>query len=487
LSTRTGAPSPTCALSACSEETIVKKTLAIVFACAALVPLSSQSPPTLRDAAAARRARVLKKIPAGLMIVQSADRSQPNLYEFMVPDTEAHDFVYLTGLDRVAEPGSVLVLNPRGETYREVLYTADDVEQVKKRTGLEHVFPHAKFLVDLSSAITDFRNLRITQLRFKPVASDFSRGLGPENGRKTIYLNYPRFTNLNEAVNPRLDLARRLREASPEIDVHDASDVLDYERMIHDEYGIAQLRRAIQITGLGLMEGMRTARPGLTTKEVMEVIDFVYRYNGARLGFPTGVSSGPSGLPIYATAREEHEARAGSLPIRPGELVHIDTGAEFNHYSADIQRNVPADGKFTAEQRKIYQVVLEVQKAVIDRVRPGARWWDLHNLAVKMLNDAGGWDKSYTYGIGHFIGMEVHDHGDYLMPLRPGMVLAIEQGAIVNGTRVAFEDDVLVTETGFEWLSRFIPIEIAEIEKLRTEPPVFDPARFLLKGPPARQ
>ena len=91
--------------------------------------------------------------------------------------------------------------------------------------------------------------------------------------------------------------------------------------------------------------------------------------------------------------------------------------------------------------------------------------WNLLHLA-RMLKDAGGWDESYTYGIGHFIGMEVHEHGDYVGPLMPGMVLAIEQGAVVNGTRVAFEDDVLVTNNGHEWLTRFIPIEIDEVEAL---------------------
>jgi len=330
------------------------------------------------------------------MIVQSADRSQPNLYEFMVPDTENHDFIYLTGIDNVEPPGSTLVLNPRGETYREILYTSDDVDQVKKRTGLTHVFPQSRFLRDLSSALTDYRNLRLTQLRFKPVASDIALGLGTEGTRKVISLNYPRFTNLQEPLNPRFSLARRLREASPELEIRDAAEILDRERMIHDEYGLAQLREAIRITGRGLIEGIKVARPGLTTKEVMETIDFVYRYNGAGLGFPTGVSSGPSGLPVYATAREEHEARAGSRVIRPGELVHIDTGAEYNHYSADVQRNVPVDGTFTDEQRAIYQVVLNVQKAVIAQVRPGVRWWDLHNLAVRMLREAGGWDEATT-------------------------------------------------------------------------------------------
>ena len=180
--------------------------------------------------------------------------------------------------------------------------------------------------------------------------------------------------------------------------------------------------------------------------------------------------------------RKEEAARKGDARILEGTLVHFDTGAEFNHYSADVQRTVPADGTFTEEQARIYQVVLEVQKAVIEQVRPGVTWQELHDLAVSMLRDAGGWDESYTYGIGHYIGMEVHEHGDYIKPLQPGMVLAIEQGAIVDGTRVAFEDDVLVTEDGYEWLTRFIPIEIDEVEALRRQPTLIDPEMLLRKG-----
>ena len=113
-------------------------------------------------------------------------------------------------------------------------------------------------------------------------------------------------------------------------------------------------------------------------------------------------------------------------------------------------------------------------------VPPGATWRQLHDMAVEMLRDAGGWDATYTYGIGHFIGMEVHEHGDYTAPLEPGMVLAIEQGVVVDGTRVAFEDDVLVTEDGHEWLSHFIPIEIDDVESLRREAPVVRPQALLL-------
>ena len=440
--------------------------------------LAAQS--TVWEAAATRRARIAEAIKDGILIIQSADRSQPNLYEFFVPDTEGHDFTYLTGLEDPKLPGSTLVLNPQGKTYTVILYTSDDVDFTKQLTGLEHVFPQEQLLEDLSSALTDYRNLRITQLRFKPVASDLSLALGDRT--KIFYFNYPRFTNLNEPTNPRFELVDRLRQASPEIQVRDLGNTLDRMRMIQDNFGLTQLRHAVTITGKGLMEGMKLVRPGLTTAQVMETTDYIYRLNGGRLGFPTSVSSGtPDHIIVYATAREEMAARSSTRTIKAGELVHFDTGAAFNHYSADIQRVVPADGVFTAAQRRVYDKVVAVQKKVIEQVKPGTTWWECQELAEKMLREAGGWDKSYTYGIGHFIGMEVHEHGDYLAPFEPGMVLAIEQGVVVNGMRIAFEDNVLVTETGHEWLSSFIPIDAEDVEALRQQPPDIELEKLLLQ------
>jgi Xaa-Pro aminopeptidase len=435
-----------------------------------------------RDASIARRSEYMDRMAGGLAVITSADRSQPNLYEFFVPDTENHDFIFLTGIYESPPPGSVLVLNPHGDTYREILYTDDDPDEARRISGIEHVYPRDLFLEHLSSALTDFRNLRITQLRFKPVASDLAKGWGPDE--KLLYVNYPRFTNLNEPANPRLAFLDRLKEATSELVFRDAGDLLDPMRMVLDDFAMKNLGRAIEITGKGLTEGMKAARPDLTTLEVMQTVDYIYRLHGAGLGFHTGVALASNlDAPLrWESTREEEAARKGDARIRPGMLVHFDTGAEFNHYSADVQRTVPADGRFTPDQRRIYEVVLNVQKAVIDGVRPGATWQELHDLAVSMLRDAGGWDESYTYGIGHFIGMEVHEHGDYLAPLEPGMVLAIEQGVIVDGTRVAFEDDVLVTENGHEWLTRFIPIEIDEVEALMDTPPLINPKILLGRG-----
>lgn len=432
-----------------------------------------------REAAIARRTEFMRRMEGGLAVITSADRSQPNLYEFYTPDTESHDFLFLTGIYDAPPPGAVLVLNPGGNTFREVLYTDGDPAEATRLSGIEHVFPRDRFLEHMSSALTDYRNLRITQLRFKEVASDFARGWGDRD--KLLYVNYPRIENLNEPATPRLAFVDRIREATSEVVVRDAGDLLDPLRMVLDDFAEKNVRRAIEITGKGLMEGMKVARPGLTTRQVMETADYVYRLHGADLGFPTGVAvaSHLDEVLKWESTAEEEAARKGDARIGEGDLVHFDTGARMNHYSADVQRTVPAGDRFTDEQRRVYQGVLGVQKAVITAVRPGVTWQELHDLAVSMLRDAGGWDESYTYGIGHYIGLEVHEHGDYTGPLVPGMVLAIEQGAIVNGTRVAFEDDVLVTADGHEWLTRFVPIEIDEVEALRRQEPLVRPELLL--------
>jgi len=426
-----------------------------------------------REAAIARRAEFAKRMKGGIAVITSADRTQPNLYESYTIDTENKDFVFLTGIYDTVPPGHILVINPGGTTYKEVLYTDMSPYEAARLSGIKYVFPKAKFLEHMSSALSDYRNLRITQLRFKEVASDYARGWGDKE--KPLYVNYPRIDNLNEPPAPRLAFLDRIRATTSEVVFRDAGDLLDPMRMIIDDFGRKNLDRAIAITGIGLMEAMKAAKPGMTTLQLMETADYLYRFNGASLGFNTGVSlaSNMNDEIKWESAAAEEAARKGDARVVPGALVHFDTGAAMNHYSADIQRTVPADGKFTPEQRRVYQGVLDVQKAVIAAVKPGVTWQQLQTIAETELRKKGGWDKSYTYGIGHFIGLETHEHGDYVGPLKPGMVIAIEQGAVVDGTRVAFEDDVLVTANGHEWLTRFIPIEIDEVEALVQQPSVY--------------
>ncbi len=451
------------------------------------IDVDNPEPEQLRTIFSKRRARILQAIPDGAMLVYSVDRAQERRLEFQVPHSDNHDFIYLTGLDGLDSLNSALLLVPAAEDAagrlgeapqaRSVLFTSGDPAALARRTGIADVRPFDELEKELSVAMTDFRDWRVTQVRRWPLAAALSRAWGEDE--KVLYLNYPRFFRLGEPEPSRLETFARIQRFSAEIDARDSADILDRVRMLQDSWSLVNLRRAVDITGDGIVEALRAARTGMTETEVMEIMDFVYRYHGAALGFPTSVQRQPStGIaagPHIPEGWIEFVPRSGGAELQPGDMVWTDTGAEFNHYSADLQRAAPLDGKFTAEQRRLYTIALDVQKTVIGMVRPGVTWWELHDKAIEMLREAGGYDQDYYYGIGHFIGMEVHDEGDYLMPLQAGMVLSIEQGVMKPGeARIAFEDDVLVTEDGHEWLSRSIPTEIDEIEAMLAVPSDFD-------------
>jgi Xaa-Pro aminopeptidase len=445
---------------------------------AARIDLDDPDADVIREIFARRRQRVLQAIPDdGAMLVFSVEWVQPRRLEFQVPHSDNHDFIYLTGIDGLASVESAILLLPAEDDPWVVLYTSGEVDTARRQTGIDDVRPFRQLEEDLSVAMTDYRDWRITQIRRWPLPAALSKQWGSDH--KVLYVNFPRFFRLGLPEPSRLELFERFRRFSPEMDLRDAADVLDPVRMLHDAWGLANLRRAVEITGEGVVEALAAARPGMTETEVMEIMDFVYRYRGATLGFPTGVARHPpegrSSEPRIPEGFIQYVSRSGGAEFTDEDLLHTDTGAAFNHYSADIQRNIPIDGTFDDRQRHLYEIALEVQKAVISRVRPGVTWWELHNLAERMLRDAGGYDRYWTYGIGHFIGMEVHDEGDYTEPLQPGMVLSIEQGvAPPDGPRVAFEDDVIVTEDGYEWISRSIPIEIDEVEALARRGSRFD-------------
>ncbi len=444
---------------------------------AATLDLDRMNPDEYRKVFEARRRRVMQSIPDGAMLIFSVEQAQPRRLEFQVPHSENHDFIYLTGIEGLDSFDSALLLLPSPEKDWVVLYTSADPKNMRDFSGIEEVRPIARLEEDFSVALTDYRDWRITQIRRWPLPLALARKWG--NEAKVLYLNYPRFLRLGMPEPVRFEFFEKLKRFSPEIQLRDSADILDRVRMLHDAYSMASLRRAAQITGEGTIEGLRAVRPGMSEQEVMEIMDFVYRYRGAYLGFPTAVRRMP--MAGRAEGRSIPEGfiqfvpRSSASIFAAGDMVHVDTGAAFNHHSADIQRSIPVDGKFSAEQARLYDIALRVQKTVISKIHPGVTWWELHNLAVQLLRDAGGYDKYYTYGIGHFLGMEVHDEGDYEQPLQAGMALTIEQGvAPPDGPRVALEDDVLVTTDGHEWLTRFIPIERTELEAMKAVASSFD-------------
>jgi len=171
-----------------------------------------------------------------------------------------------------------------------------------------------------------------------------------------------------------------------------------------------------------------------------------------------------------------------SRKIADGDMVVIDVGAQFSGYSADITRTIPANGKFTPRQREIYDIVLGAQNAVFAALKPGMNFCksggdSLYKISFEYINSHGKdlhgkkLGQYYIHGLGHNIGLDVHDPGESCKPLSAGMVVTVEPGIYIpeENLGVRIEDDVLITPTGFEFLSQRLPRDPAEIEKIMAE------------------
>ncbi|HWH73424.1 MAG TPA: aminopeptidase P N-terminal domain-containing protein [Methylibium sp.] len=292
----------------------------------------------------------------------------------------------------------------------------------------------------------------------------------------------------------------------------DLGPLLDDLRLFKDGHEIALLRRAGAIGAAAHARAMRACRPGLHEYALeAELLHEFRRQGAAGPAYPSIVATGANACILHHPA--------GEAELRDGELCLVDAGCEFGSYASDITRCFPVNGRFSGPQRALYELVLAAQRAAIAEVRPGARKLDAHWAAARVLSQGlldlglldaaklGGiedvlasaaYRRYYMHGIGHWLGLDVHDVGDYLEAgeapveqpdglggrvvkkpsrlLHPGMVLTVEPGLYVRpapdidarwwhiGIRI--EDDALVTPTGCELLSRDVPVEPAEIEAL---------------------
>jgi Xaa-Pro aminopeptidase len=248
--------------------------------------------------------------------------------------------------------------------------------------------------------------------------------------------------------------------------------ILDSLRLVKDEAELTRMRIAIDITSAGQRNAMQAIEPGMYEYEIEALIEYTFRSNGAdRVGFPSIVGSGPNSTTLhYDTNRRQTMA---------GDLVVIDIGAEYGQYAADVTRTVPVDGRYTERQRAIYELVLGAQQAAIDATRPGVTIRELSGLARQYIESNSGdlcgtesCNRYFIHGLSHWLGMRVHDVGDYAMPLEAGMVFTIEPGIYIEGEQIGvrIEDDILVTETGSELLSVGAPRAVDEIEALMSRP-----------------
>ena len=394
----------------------------------------------------ARRKALLNMLDTGsAIVVKSADATPDNMIE---PFRQSPDFMYLTGID---EPGYKIIMYPKGYRF------GNRLKSVIIFTYPEQLYEP----VFLSAGDT-----LLDDKFFEPVLASITRDL-----RTLYYSPVPELTNdwLNEKVVIReREVKKTFEQAHPGLKLKPANKLFSLMRQIKTDDEIAQTRKAIGFTGDGIRSVMQKIRPGMYEYEVQAIIEYEAKSEGASsMAFPSIIGSGTNSLmPHY---------ERNSCRMRKDDIVVMDVGARYESYCADITRTIPVSGSFTPGQKVIYQAVLDIQKEVIAMIKSGITFSDLDRRTTQ-LTAAAGYKNYIIHSVTHSLGLVVHDPsaGD---TLRPGMIITIEPGIYIpsddtvqasdrRGFGVRIEDDVLVTADGFEVLSKNIPKEIAEIEKL---------------------
>jgi Xaa-Pro aminopeptidase len=423
---------------------------------------------------AARRTQLLEAIGDGVAVFPSAPLAVRN-HDVEHPYRQDSDLYYLTGLD---EPESVLVLTNQHEEHRVVLFVRPKKREREiwdgPRAGVEGAVQ--EFGADVAFPIDELPK------RLPDYLGNVER------------LHY-RIAQNDEADAKLFDCLNLLRRGgrrgitAPEA-IIDSSAHLHEMRLRKSDAELATMRRAAEITKEAHLRAMHFTRPGMHEYEIDAELLHVFRKHGSeRPAYESIVGSGPNATILHY--------RAGNRVLNEGELVLIDAGCELDYYSSDVTRTFPVNGKFSDEQREVYEVVLRTQKQCIEAVKPGVTLHDLHDGAVRSITeglvrigllegkvDALIEDKKYEpfymHRTSHWLGMDVHDVGHYYTdgkprPLEPGFVLTVEPGIYIatdaegvderwRGIGVRIEDDVVVTEGGHDVLTAGIPKEIDDVE-----------------------
>ncbi len=268
----------------------------------------------------------------------------------------------------------------------------------------------------------------------------------------------------------------RVKKELPGVEVVSVANIIAEMRKAKSAAELVLLQKAIDITGEAERDAARSMKPGMYEYEAQAIIEAAFTRRGAeRPGFPSIVGSG-----LYSTILHYSE---NHKRIDAGDLVVCDIGAEYSLYTADITRTFPANGKFNARQRAVYQLVLDTQTAAAAYWKPGMTQLDLHLFAQNFMRqstlrakDVDGreytMDHFFIHGLGHYLGMDVHDVGNYRRPMQPGEVFTIEPGIYIQTEKlgVRIEDDYVITpENTVRKLSAAIPSAPDDVERLMAE------------------
>jgi Xaa-Pro aminopeptidase len=421
--------------------------------------------------------RIKKKSVA--LIASAATRVRNRDVEF--PYRQDSDFHYLTGFD---EPEAVAVFAPGRKQGEYILFCREfdrekaiwtgqhaGLEGARNTFGADEAFPIDELDKVLPSLLENRERV------YFPVGHD------PKLDHKVF-----------AAVN---DVRARVRTGvRAPFEFVSLEHLLHEQRLIKTPHEIQLMRKAAEVSVIAHKRAMRACKPGVHEYEIEAELLYEFTRHGMRApAYPCIVAGGQNACILHYTENKD--------VLRDGDLLLIDAGAEHENYAADITRTFPINGTFTESQRQLYELVLEAQLDAIDQARPGKRWNEPHDAAVHTLTKGlvklgllegrvsklikeEAYKKFYMHRTGHWLGMDVHDVGDYRSndewrTLEPGMVLTVEPGLYVapdcldvdpkwRGIGIRIEDDVLVTKDGHEILTAGLPKTVEEIESFMANP-----------------
>ena len=436
------------------------------------------------DFHAGRRAALRSTMPDNSVMVIFAypTRTYSNDVEYLYHANP--DMYYFSGYK---EPHSLLIVfkeeqtDTEGNKYSELLFVQKRNAQAEQWTGKRLGVEGAKQKLGIKMAFngTDFKKFNINFSSFSKIIFD------------KIPVDIP-----NGWDNADLfDLIQQFKEkaAIPEkINDDKRFDNLLYReltaqlREIKTPEELDLLRKAVEISCQGQNEVMKAVNPNMSELEIQGLHEYVHKKYGAEsVGYGSIIGAGENGCILHYM--ENTKTKVGT------SMLLMDVGAEYHGYTADVTRTIPVDGKFSNEERQIYQLVYDAQEAAFKTLKDGSKWADATEAAQQVIADGllnlgiiknkNEVRKYYPHGLGHHIGMDVHDRGTY-DKLKKDMVITIEPGIYIpEGSNcdkkwwsiaVRIEDDLLITENGYELLSHFAPRKIEDIEKKIAEKSALD-------------
>jgi Xaa-Pro aminopeptidase len=398
---------------------------------------------------------------------------QNNEFYYLCGIETPHSYIVLDGQRRT----STLYLPPRNERLERAegrVLSADDAESVKRLTGVSAVLSSATMKED------QMPQVKAAQVIYTLLSP--AEGYAQSRGELRAANNAIKSDYWDARGTREENFAQLLRSRFPQTEVKDLTLILDDLRAVKSPREIALIRRASQIAGLGLIEAMKSTRPGVYEYQLDAAARYVFLVNGARLdGYRSITASGTENI------NNMHYYR-NNAQLKAGDLVLMDFAPDYGCYVSDIARMWPVNGKFNSWQRELVGFVLEYDKAVLQRIRPGVSPRQItdeakaameavfaktkfskpsfEKAARNLVNSGGG-------VFSHPVGMAVHDDGEYtrrggIDPLKPGHVFSIDPQLRVpeENLYIRYEDVVVVTETGVENFTEFLPRELKDIENL---------------------